>query len=222
MSRATILGKLRALGGDPALVEARCAAPPPPLAAQWRDDPEPGGGTRSLSETIASFRRRAAEVQMEVHSVAPRTVASTIASVLQTLNLPAEIAVAQAAEGDWGWEETPLLTRIKEGRRQGNLTASLVRAEVAAAETATLLASSSALAPTQYHFLPQVSFALLDAREIYADLEGATRAIIGRQGVPRSLNFITGPSRTGDIEQTLFLGAHGPGALHVLLFEAPA
>ena len=156
---------------------------------------------------------------MEVHSVAPRTVASTIASVLQTLNLPAEIAVAQAAEGDWGWEEAPLLTRIKEGRRRGNLTASLVLAETAAAETATLLASSSALAPTQYHFLPQVSFALLDAQEIYADLEGATSALIGRRGVPRSLNFITGPSRTGDIEQRLFLGAHGPGALPVLLLE---
>ena len=50
----------------------------------------------------------------------------------------------------------------------------------------------------------------------------ATPALIGRRGVPRSLNFITELSRTGDIEQTLFLGAQGPGALHVLLFEQPA
>lgn len=160
--------------------------------------PPSGATIPNLEAALAALAR-----PLPAFGVAPRTVASTIASVLQTLNLPAEIAVAQAAEGDWGWEETPLLTRIKEGRRQGNLTASLVRAE-AAAETATLLASSSALAPTQYHFLPQVSFALLDAREIYADLEGATRALIERRGVPRSLNFITGPSRTGDIEQTLF------------------
>ena len=35
--------------------------------------------------------------------------------------------------------------------------------------------------------------------------------------VPRAVNFITGPSRTADIEQTIELGAHGPRGLHIVL-----
>ena len=38
-----------------------------------------------------------------------------------------------------------------------------------------------------------------------------------RSGLPRSLMFITGPSRTADVEQTLVIGAHGPRAVHMLL-----
>jgi len=37
--------------------------------------------------------------------------------------------------------------------------------------------------------------------------------------LPRSINFITGPSRSGDIEQTLQLGAHGPRRLHILIVD---
>ena len=38
--------------------------------------------------------------------------------------------------------------------------------------------------------------------------------------MPRTVNFITGPSRSGDIEQTLLLGAHGPRRLHIILVES--
>jgi len=37
---------------------------------------------------------------------------------------------------------------------------------------------------------------------------------------PRTVNIITGPSRTADIEQTIQLGAHGPRRLHVLLVKS--
>ena len=37
--------------------------------------------------------------------------------------------------------------------------------------------------------------------------------------LPRAVNFITGPSRTGDIEQRIVLGAHGPRRLHILVVE---
>lgn len=39
----------------------------------------------------------------------------------------------------------------------------------------------------------------------------------GADAVPPSVVLVTGPSRTGDIEQLLTLGAHGPTALHVVL-----
>ena len=37
--------------------------------------------------------------------------------------------------------------------------------------------------------------------------------------MPRAVNFVTGPSRTADIEQTIQLGAHGPRRLHIVLIE---
>jgi len=37
--------------------------------------------------------------------------------------------------------------------------------------------------------------------------------------LPRATNFISGPSRTGDIEQTIVLGAHGPYRVHVILID---
>jgi L-lactate dehydrogenase complex protein LldG len=38
-----------------------------------------------------------------------------------------------------------------------------------------------------------------------------------RSELPRAVNFISGPSRTGDIEQTIVLGAHGPYRVHVVM-----
>ncbi len=56
--------------------------------------------------------------------------------------------------------------------------------------------------------------------DVLGDMEGALAGIRARYGkgqMPRAVNMITGPSRSGDIEQTIILGAHGPRALHIVL-----
>ena len=53
----------------------------------------------------------------------------------------------------------------------------------------------------------------------YEDAWDRLRAAEGEGRLPRTVNFITGPSRTGDIEQTIQMGAHGPRRLHVILVE---
>jgi L-lactate dehydrogenase complex protein LldG len=61
---------------------------------------------------------------------------------------------------------------------------------------------------------------VIDASDIVGDLETAltmVRRKFGRGEMPRTLNMITGPSRSGDIEQKLLLGAHGPRALHLIV-----
>jgi L-lactate dehydrogenase complex protein LldG len=44
------------------------------------------------------------------------------------------------------------------------------------------------------------------------------RAELGQ--LPRAVNFISGPSRTGDIEQTIVLGAHGPYRVHLIILDS--
>jgi L-lactate dehydrogenase complex protein LldG len=63
---------------------------------------------------------------------------------------------------------------------------------------------------------------VIAAKDIAGDYErvfAKLRATYGKGQMPRTVNFITGPSRSGDIEQTLLLGAHGPRRLHVLVVK---
>ena len=47
----------------------------------------------------------------------------------------------------------------------------------------------------------------------------ASGAKLSGESMPRTVNFITGPSRTGDIEQKIQMGAHGPRRLHIVIVE---
>ncbi len=53
----------------------------------------------------------------------------------------------------------------------------------------------------------------------YEDAWDRLRARGGDGVLPRTVNFVTGPSRTADIEQTIQLGAHGPRRLHIILID---
>ncbi len=98
---------------------------------------------------------------------------------------------------------------------------SVTGAYAGVAETGTLVFVSDRTTPTTLNFLPETHVAVLARDRLVAHLEdvwGRLRA--ERAGPPRTVNFITGPSRTGDIELQLELGAHGPRRLHVLLVGA--
>ena len=93
---------------------------------------------------------------------------------------------------------------------------SLARCGVA--ETGALVLTSGPETPTRLNFLPDREVVILETSRIVSHLEDAWALL--RQSAdfpPRVLNFVTGPSRTADIEQTIQLGAHGPCALVVLL-----
>ena len=97
--------------------------------------------------------------------------------------------------------------------------ASLSRAVAGAAESGTLFLLSGPDNPTSLNFLPEAHSVLIAASDIFASYEEAfdrIRALSGG-GMPRSVNLISGPSRTADIEQTIVRGAHGPRRLHVLI-----
>ncbi|MEZ0282782.1 lactate utilization protein C, partial [Methyloceanibacter sp.] len=100
-----------------------------------------------------------------------------------------------------------------------NDRASLSRAVAGAAETGTLFLLSGSDNPTSLNFLPEAHSVLIAASDIFASYEEAFDRIRLLSGgvMPRSVNLISGPSRTADIEQTIVRGAHGPRRLHVVI-----
>ena len=77
---------------------------------------------------------------------------------------------------------------------------------------------SGAATPGATSLLPETHIALVDASRIVPTMEEAFALLRAERGeIPRAINFVSGPSRTGDIEQTIVLGAHGPKELVVLL-----
>jgi len=90
----------------------------------------------------------------------------------------------------------------------------------AVAETGTLVMASGPDTPASTHLLPETHIALVAASQVVLTMEQAfSRARLLPTGLPRALNFVSGPSRTGDIEQTIVLGAHGPYRVHILLLK---
>ena len=77
--------------------------------------------------------------------------------------------------------------------------------------------------PTTLNFLPDIHIVILRADQIVAAYEDGwdrLRAVRpSPKDLPRAVNFITGPSRTGDIEQQIIRGMHGPRRLHIVVVE---
>lgn len=93
-------------------------------------------------------------------------------------------------------------------------------ADGAIAETGTLIQANPARMPRTMSLVPPIHICILDARKIYKDMQSALMAMQIEHPMPSNLIFISGPSKTADIQQTLAYGAHGPRELIVLLVEA--
>ena len=97
-------------------------------------------------------------------------------------------------------------------------------AEFAIAFTGTIVEGTENDAMRLVSSLPRVHIALLPATEVVANLEDAAprlRSLFDQHPAGYSVSFISGPSRTGDIEMKLVLGVHGPQASHVIVFGVP-
>jgi len=139
-----------------------------------------------------------------------------LADELRARNLPAAIRTGldPLFERDWGTIEQTIGTgRLDE-------PATLSRAELGMAETGTLLLASGAENPVTLTFLGETHFVVIRAGDIKAGFEYLWADWRKRGLDPRTVNLVTGPSRSADIGQTLQLGAHGPVALHIFVVDA--
>jgi len=87
----------------------------------------------------------------------------------------------------------------------------------AVAETGSLVLASGSESPVTLNFLPETHIVVVYESQIVRHVDDVFPDLRQRDKMPRAINFVTGPSRTADIEQTLEIGAHGPRRMHVLL-----
>jgi len=219
--REAILGKVRrALGShDDAArlqaVEKRLARPPKGIV--------PARGQAADAERVRIFRAEAEAVHATVKKVrAPEAVPGAVASYLRSKNLPADIRMgADSRLKAMPWQRQKALT-VRNGASDGDDLTGVSHAYAGIAETGTVILHSGADNPTTVNFLPEHHIVVIDAKDIVGDLEtalGKIRRKFGRGEMPRTINMITGPSRSADIEQRLLLGAHGPRSLHLIVVE---
>ncbi len=224
-ARDQVLGRIRrSLGRDGPLdgearaaAEARLDTPPRGIVPEHVRREDTAGRVRLFVEKALAAQATVAEVGD------PESVPDAVAEFLAGENLPATLRVADHPDlRAVPWDRRPTLT-VTTGPSAGDDPVGVSAALGGVAETGTLALPSGPESPTTLNFLPETHIVLLRKSRIVGPYEDIWRMLRERPDkigfMPRALNFITGPSRTGDIEQTIELGAHGPLRLHVLLID---
>jgi len=102
-----------------------------------------------------------------------------------------------------------------------NCDVGITSAQYAIAETGTLVLESERERNRLASLVPPIHICILNARDIRQKMIDVLDALQknGRENLSRAVTFITGPSRTSDIELTLAIGVHGPGELDVIVIN---
>jgi L-lactate dehydrogenase complex protein LldG len=216
--RDSILGKIRSGLGRGELRDAEKAALEDRIAARGRGV-RPSRIDLDMDGLADLFVAYAKGVDISVDRVASiEDVPDRVANYLAQENLPATLRVAPDTSLDGiPWKKRPTLT-ITRGKTDGSDAVGLTGAFAGVAETGTLIMRSGPEHPTTLNFLPDSHLVVIRKSQIVGSYEDAWDKIRDDE-MPRTVNFITGPSRTGDIEQTIFMGAHGPRRMHIVLVE---
>jgi L-lactate dehydrogenase complex protein LldG len=175
--------------------------------------PELGG------DLIAQFRDRAEGLSSTVEVVEQAGEAPAAAArYLERHGLPTRGCVWPALSA-LGWRGAGL--DLAPRNASGDDALGVTGAFAALAETGTLMVVSGSATPGTVSLLPETHIAIVRASRLVATMEDAwvmARAAFGQ--LPRAVNFISGPSRTADIEQQMILGAHGPRRVHIIIIRS--
>ncbi len=223
MTKEAILGAIRRglrrgeLPADQqAMLHARLARPPRHLIPARSQVPRPDQITLLVRNVEKEFGTITRVPDADA-------VPDAVADYLAAQNLPSDFAMSPHPELQAiPWSRRPML-QIREGRAAADDLVSVQHAFAAVAETGTLMLPSSPQRPTTINLLPDTAIAVLRASRVVGAYEDAWDLLraesTGETFMPRNVMWVTGPSRSADIEQTLELGAHGPRRLHIVLIE---
>jgi len=177
----------------------------------------PRGPLPGIAEDrVERFRARAEALASTCERVPSMAeVPAAVARYLESHRLPKAGCVWPAlASLDWKGAGLALEARAAKGEDPVGVTGVFC----AIAETGTLMLCSGADTPASVSLLPETHVAVVPVARIVAHMEDGWDLLRAEEGqLPRAVNFISGPSRTADIEQTVVLGAHGPYRLHIAL-----
>jgi L-lactate dehydrogenase complex protein LldG len=216
-ARRNILARIRSAQG-------RAGAPSDPerdAVADWLAR-HPAGPQPSVgADRVAHFEAQAARMSSTTERVPTMADApAAVARYLDAHNLPRR-AVAWNTLSELPWQAAGLEVALR--APDGDDAVGITGAFAAIAETGTLMMLSGPDTPASMHLLPETHVAIVAADRIVAHYEDAFALARDERGLlPRATNLVSGPSRTGDIEQTIVLGAHGPYRVHVVIAGAPA
>jgi L-lactate dehydrogenase complex protein LldG len=240
MDRATFLARIRAEmgragGRAPAQPSARPESPRARLEVLRREMSE------RWRESLARFTREFERVGGVLHRVADaHEVPETIAGIARERGmhrviawnadaLGVDVATALAARGlqTSAAPDIEVDARERERRRAVAAAADLgvTGVDLAVAETGTLVVVSGVGRPRSASLLPSCHVAVFDRETLVESLSQMGLVLEAwHDGPPpawrgASINFITGPSRTADIELTLTRGVHGPREVHAVFVE---
>lgn len=213
-ARAAILAQIRARQGRPAALHDMEAADVEVDIGRHVRGPQP-----AIADRIAGFTAQAQALQTSVARVASvQDVPPAVAAYLREQALGMQ-GVAWETLADLPWAEAGVTLELRPPRDEDKL--GITGCFCAVAETGSLVLASSPATPSSTHLLPQTHIAIVPASRIVAALEDAYALLRAELGeLPRALSTVSGPSRTGDIEQTIVLGAHGPYRVHVVIVDA--
>ena len=222
MSRQQILAKIRgALGHEAADDERRAAA------RAYIDNRErhlvPARAQQARPALLAHFRALLEAQSAAVISVdGPAGVPAAVARYLAEGKLAPKI---RTGVDPWltalPWSHTAGLIVLK-GPADAADAVGLSHAQAGIAETGTLMLASGADNPVTLTFLPETHIIIVAEDDIVGSLEDGfdlVRARFGQRQLPRTLNLVSGASRTADIGGRIVIGAHGPRRLAVLVVK---
>ena len=212
-ARERVLGavrrSLRRAGPLPESVRAgldrRLAAPIPNLKPALSENP------------VDLFVRKANAVHTRT-SIVPTVagVSEVVVRHIEDNGLDDAIVVAPDLEGVQWSNRLAVQRRAALGSDQLSVTGAFA----GIAETGSVMLLSGPESPTTLNFLPEDHIVVLRESRIVPHPEDAwTLLREERSSMPRTVNLICGPSKTGDVELVILEGAHGPRRFHVVVVQ---
>lgn len=186
-------------------------------APDFESPPRPGQSLTEGDARVDQFVAKATAADATVSRIASfDDLPAALSDQLRQRNLGQSVRMGgdpALTARDWGQIE------VSSGPGRMEEPATLSVAPYAMAETGTLGLCSGPDNPVTLTFLGETHFVAVRAADIHPGFEELFAAHRASGHDPRTLNFVTGPSRSADIGQKLQLGAHGPVALHIFVVE---